>query len=268
MEPSPARFYPEEGRPDPEAPQVRTRRPSFLSLLPAAESRTLAWGATRRRIARDEVLFLSGEPCDRIYLIKHGLIKLCVRDPEGRQGVLDVVAGGDLLGASSAILREPHHHDAIGVTGASVLALDAGSTLRALSARPETARALLSTLAREARNLAQMSIERTSGSIRARVAGRLLHLSDLLGADRAGTIDVRLPLCQEELGHFAGVSRERTNRELNRLRRLGVLEYGDGRLRIYRRDVLERLRCGERVAVSSRSTGGGGRAPALSRWDI
>jgi CRP/FNR family cyclic AMP-dependent transcriptional regulator len=72
------------------------------------------------------------------------------------------------------------------------------------------------------------------------VASRLVELTERFGAERAdGSLEVGLPINQEELASWSASSRESTARALRTLRELGLIE--TSRLRLIVRD-LERLR--------------------------
>jgi CRP-like cAMP-binding protein len=123
----------------------------------------------------------------------------------------------------------------LGVPGA--LLVDAAA--RSHRAALELARSL----ARRNRWLCDAAVERSAGSVAARLAGRLLDLADALGQVGEGCVELELPLAQDDLGRLAGMSRESACKTLRHLQAAGVLAYRGRRLRILRPDALERIRC-------------------------
>ena len=87
------------------------------------------------------------------------------------------------------------------------------------------------------RGLTEQFVDATSLSASARVATRLLALVRAAEAtpNADGVIELRLPISQEELAQWAGLSREGAVRGLSDLRSAGVLE--TGRMRVFIHDV-------------------------------
>lgn len=231
---------------------VRTLDP--IAQLPLGTRRRL-WGhAFRRKLDRDEFLLHGGDDsAGRLHLLRRGAVSIMGRDARGKEAAIDVCGPGELLGVA-ALLGEPGPCDARALIETIVYSFPGAPTIDALLSTPDAARVLLGQVVRSHVRASSSAIERSTGSASARIAGRLLELVRTCGDGSSSAPH----LLQSRLGELAGVSREHACREMGKLRRAGVIDYGRSGLRVHRPDVLERLRCGERDVGSSRSEAAGG----------
>jgi len=82
----------------------------------------------------------------------------------------------------------------------------------------------------------------TATSVDAKVAGLLLYLIDDFGRESENGIILELSINREEMGSYAGLSRETITRKLNMFKDFGYLEfYGNKIILIKDRDQLEKL---------------------------
>ena len=248
-----------DGPPIPSGPFI------LEALCPDARSRLMADSAVRL-YAPGNVLFLAGDEARSLLLMEDGLVKLTARHREGREAILALATPGDLIGLAATVSATRHQFDAIALSDSRISVLDPGRFFDALGGQPTAARRCLNALALETHRATAWALEATTVDATGRVAGRLLDLARMLGVRRAGTIELRLPLNQEDLGRMAATSREKTCRTLAALRAAGILDYRGDRVRIQRPDALERLRRGGRVAVPSRSASEAGSRRSRSTW--
>lgn len=235
--------------------------PPALPLPPASfllesfdrRSREEILKSTPRRLPPGSFLFMAGEPARNLYVIERGVVKLTGRHGNGREAILSLSLPGDLPGLAAAICGAPHRFDAVALSAARIRPLDPIRMRDLLASRSASAQRALLLLAREAYTVTASALEMTGADATGRMASRLLELADTLGIPRRGSIELRLPINQEDLGRMAATSRETACKTLRSLRAQGVLEYDGPTLRINRPDVLERLRCGARAARPSRS---------------
>jgi CRP-like cAMP-binding protein len=220
--------------------------PVIAALTPGQRSRVLDRGIKRRFVAGD-VLHLSGDSRPRLHLVTTGVFKLSARDGEGRETIVGLAITGDLIGEVAVVDDLGQPADAIAVTRAEALALDAGCLLTILEENARAALALSRGMAKQMRWLYATTLERTSSEVPARLAGRLLDLGDLLGRIQQGALEIDLPVAQGDLGRLAGISRESTCKALRSFKSQGLLDYRGRRLRILRPDALERIRCAGRA---------------------
>lgn len=231
----------------------------LISALPERERVRLLDRAVPRSLERGDTLYLAGDAEGRVHLVRSGLLKLATCDHEGRTTTLVLAAPGDLVGETAAIDGGEQPFDVIAITPCELAGIDTELFLDVVTRNPAAALELARIVATRTRWIAATASERTTNDVPARLAARLLDLAELLGRMRSGTIEVELPLTRTDVGQLAGMCRESASKALSSMTRQGVLDYSGSTLRIFRPDALERIRCGGRAAIPSRSTDAGAR---------
>jgi CRP-like cAMP-binding protein len=199
--------------------------PTFLqSLLEPERAALLATGRTQRW-EPTETLVRRGDQSESAIVLLTGLVKIHT-SVVGAEVLLGLSGPGDLLGEATAGER-----DAFRSATATALEPVEGVVIAVRSLRAFLAQHPRATLALLDLALTRLYIAdarrmefATSESL-ARVAGRLVELAERFGAQRPdGSIDVALPITQEELASWSASSRESTARSLRTLRRLQLIE--------------------------------------------
>ncbi|MDQ3785018.1 MAG: Crp/Fnr family transcriptional regulator [Actinomycetota bacterium] len=220
---------------------------SVLEALPPPARQRLWERSVMRSLDPGAFLYLAGDEAERVHLVSQGLMKLTSSDGDGRETILGLAVPGDLVGELAALdgLRQPF--DVVAVTHCGVVGFDPEALIDAVTSNPGAAVELASLLAGRTRWICETAVERASGEVPARLAGRLLHLAEILGRVRGETIELDLPLGQGELGRLAGMCRESVCKTLNSFKARGYVDYRGRRLRILRPDALELIRCAGRA---------------------
>ena len=200
-----------------------------------------------RRLDRDETLHFAGERAQRIHLITQGVVKFVARDGLGNETILGLAVPGDVVGELGVIDDLPQPLDVIAATETRVIGMDADTFMEAVASTPPAARAFMESQAARLRWVYATTLERSAGSVPARLAGRLLDLADMIGRVEDGAVALDLPLQQTELGRLAGICRESACKTMRSFKADGFVDYRGRKLRILRPDVLERIRCAGRA---------------------
>lgn len=225
---------------------------SVLEALPPPDRQRLWERSVMRSLDPGTFLYLAGDEAERVHLVTQGLMKFTSSDDDGRETILGLAVPGDFVGELAALdgLRQPF--DVVAVTHCGVVGFDPEALIDAVTSNPGAAVELASSLAGRTRWICETAMERASGEVPARLAGRLLHLAELLGRVRGEAIELDLPLGQGELGRLAGMCRESACKTLNSFKARGYVDYRGRRLRILRPDALELIRCAGRAEGAPR----------------
>ncbi|CAN5727168.1 Crp/Fnr family transcriptional regulator [soil metagenome] len=218
----------------------------LLDSLDASDRARLLERAVARRLPRGNTLYFTGDRTRRAHLLVSGVVKLVARSGEGHVTILCLACRGELIGEIAAIDGWPQPLDAIAATPCEVLGLDADALVETLRRNPDALLELARAMAQRTRWLCEAALERSTATVPARLAGRLLDLADLLGRVHDGAVVMDLPLAQDDLARLAGMCRESACKTLRTFKRDGLVDYKGRRLRILRPDALERIRCGGR----------------------
>lgn len=183
-----------------------------------------------RELGKGEPLYRAGDRADTVFRVVHGLVKLAIDVPTGRERIVGVAGPGDLIGAlapGQAALRESAEALSASVVVTVVPRSDAAAF------EPALFRAAGDQLTR-----VTDALEDGELSVAARLARALLRLGERFGqVSEEGFVRITLPLTHENLAAMIGAARETTTATLGEMRRSGVLEGTRGSYR-FRRERL------------------------------
>ena len=207
---------------------------TFLSTLSPDLIRQLEEAGTRRRYPARTFLHHELDESHHVFVIETGLIRVERSLQSGRTILLTLAGPGQLPGALGVIAGTPRSAAARTVVDSRLLAVPADRFTEMMQANGDLAYAVLTRVTRRLRSLTDQLVETTALPAAARVATRLLELLDATGGrvDGDGVIDLRLPISQEELAQWAGLSREGAVKGLGELRSEGIIETARKRVRI------------------------------------
>ncbi|HET9094624.1 MAG TPA: Crp/Fnr family transcriptional regulator [Solirubrobacteraceae bacterium] len=203
-----------------------TRSPrTFLDALTVAERDALLAAGHLRRWGAGEVLFREGEPAESALLLVSGLVKVHKHGAAGEELILALCGPGDLLGEVIVVPAARRSAHVVALQDVEAVAV-AVSDLRTLLTRHARIALVLLELSLGRLRLAdERRLEFAIAESLPRVTSRLLELAERFGSENVdGTIDVGMPISQEELASWAAASRESTARALRTLRELGLIE--------------------------------------------
>ena len=143
----------------------------FFAELEDSKGQMLVTCAVNVRYRPGEYLFHEGDPADRLFVIRRGMVSLDVHVPGHGDRVIDTVEEGDVFGWSSLV--PPYHwfFDARAVHDVSAVAIDSTCLREKCDADPVLGYAVM---------------QRVAKVMYQRLHSTRVRLLDLYGADRAG----------------------------------------------------------------------------------
>jgi CRP/FNR family transcriptional regulator len=185
----------------------------------------------RRKIARGEAIFRSGDRFTAIYAVKLGFFKTEALSEDGRHQVTSFYMAGEVLGMDG-ISAEIHHCDAIALEDSEVCLIPFHE-LEMISVQvPTMQRHLHRVMSREiVRDQGMMMM---LGAMRAeeRVIAFLLNLSQRYAARGYASTDFNLRMTREEIGSYLGLKLETVSRAFSHLQEEGVLQVEKKHIRL------------------------------------
>jgi CRP-like cAMP-binding protein len=194
---------------------------------------------TRRRYPAKSFLFHEGDEPSSVIVVETGMLRVDRTLSTGRRVLLTLATPGDLVGELSVIDGVPRSATAATLTESRVLVVPAGPFNDLLVSTGDLATVMLRRITHRLRALTDQFVEASAHSAASRVAARLVEL--LLLTEReseAAAVELRLPITQEELAQWAGLSREGAVKGLGELRAAGIIETGRRRMTILDPDGL------------------------------
>ncbi|HHT24655.1 MAG TPA: Crp/Fnr family transcriptional regulator [Clostridiaceae bacterium] len=174
---------------------------------------------------RNQIVFRPGDSADRMYIVISGRMKITQLMPDGRDQILYIYNPGDFVGGLNILsgdhylyLGETLEESIIGQIGKNVFAKFALNRVDSL----------IDILAKSFDRIrwAESLISRLSASnAEIKVAGLLISLIDSYGIKKNNQIYLKLSINREEMGSYAGLTRETMTRKLNEFRNKGYIDF-------------------------------------------
>ncbi|TDC67508.1 Crp/Fnr family transcriptional regulator [Actinomadura sp. GC306] len=201
----------------------------FWDALPERVREALRRAGTPVVIRQGAFLTREHTRASQVFVLRTGAVKVWA-DRDGESAVLDILGPGDLAGELEAVDGGVRHANAEALTRVEALVLPAARFRSVLDDHPGSAWAVAAVLAERLRDSNELRIAHFPDAPERRLAGRLLRLVARFGAPvkeerpdgvaaapeqahgpggEAGGVEVRIPLTQQDLGRWAGMSRRK-----------------------------------------------------------
>lgn len=183
--------------------------------LEEAELGELGQGVRVRRIKKNAVIFVEGEPGDGVYLLCSGKVKIYKLMEDGREKILHFVNPGDVF-AEILLFDEGHFPASAAAMEDSEVALISNAEMRRiLAANPQLAWRMLGIMSRRLRQAFTQVRDLAYRDVHSRLAAVLQDLALEYGHATDRGIRIELALSQQELANLVGASRETVARALS-----------------------------------------------------
>ncbi len=204
--------------------------------LTTAELVGLASLMRPRPYAKDEVIYLRGDPGTAFYVIASGKVKIALTSPDGKELILRRLGPGGFHGELALLDDEPRSADAVSTEASVLLVLQRDAFRQFLSEHPGIATKLLSTVSQYLRRNAELIQDATFLDVPARLARILLELASEPGAGDLPAPGAIIPdrMKQGELAALVGATRESINKWLGSFEKQGLISYDKGQITLLR----------------------------------
>lgn len=196
----------------------------YFTTLGAEDLRSIENQVLERSFAKGEILFLEGEPCHGLYVVKAGQVRIYKSSAEGREQVLLIARPGDSFNDVPVFDGGPNPASASALKPATVYIIPK-ETLLSLVADCPAALAIIKLLSKRLRHLTMVVEDLSFRSIVSRLAKMLL---DLAVVEEEATPIPRLT--QDEMAAMVGSVRDVIGRALKALEGTGAIRIEGQRL--------------------------------------
>lgn len=196
------------------------RHLAFCAALEDHEIGALAEIASRRRVARNEMIFQEGDPADEVFNLLSGALKLYKLLPDGRRQITGFLFAGDFLGLASS---RGYSYAAEAVTDC-MLCRFPRAKLEALFRKLPGIEQRLFAYANDELAAAQDQMlllgRKTAGE---KIASFLVKLAER--SSRRGTAagELPLPMSRSDIGDYLGLTIETVSRTMTRFKANGLI---------------------------------------------
>ncbi len=196
--------------------------------------------AIRRRYGTGRVLFAQGTPSESLYCIESGRVRQSFLDSSGHEVFLRESERGDVM-SENAICSDASHATTATVVKPTALLVIPGHILRSSIRRdPTLGLNLIDLLGRDRSALGEFVQDSLFHSGDFRLAKNILQILQNHTPDHAGT-DAEIRITQDDLAHFASISRQMVNHYLREWSKAGWVELHHERLVVLDPPALAKL---------------------------
>jgi CRP-like cAMP-binding protein len=188
---------------------------------------------------KGETLFRRGDPGTGLLIVVKGRIRIAVPSSEGRDGVLNLMRAGEVVGEIALLDGHPRTADAVADTDGEVMLLERRDLLPLLAENGALALALMEVLCERLRQTSAQVEALMFQEMGPRIARALLQLSQV---QRLASVAVT----QKQLGEMAGTSRESANRTLKAWEAKGLVSLVPGRVTLRDEEAIRAIAEGAR----------------------
>lgn len=210
--------------------------PRYLSVLPLFSDLSpqelchVAAGSNLRRLARGEMVFRVGEPCDEFHVVVTGQVKLFVLSPAGQEKVVELISSGQSFAEAIMFTDRPYFLSAQVLTDSLMLTVSKQAVMAEIARDHRFALRMLGGLSRRMHGLVQDVEVYALHSGLQRVIGYLLRDQALDGCEASEVRTVSLPVSKATIASRLSLTPEYFSRVLHELEAKGLIE-------IDRRDI-------------------------------
>jgi CRP/FNR family transcriptional regulator len=210
-------------------------RVPYFRVLSARKRSALVRRFRSVAFARHQSVFAEGEPCEGLWIVAEGRLKVFRASPLGREQVLHVEGPGATLGEVPLFDGGGYVASAMTLTAARLIWVPRREIEHLCRQHPGVALAIIATMARRVRAFAGLAGDLALRPVQARLGRFLLEEARRVGRRTPGGVEITLPGTRDEIAARIGTVREPASRALTALARQGLVTVRGRRLLV--RDV-------------------------------
>jgi CRP-like cAMP-binding protein len=181
--------------------------------------------------SRGEAIFMQGDPCEHVFYIQRGGVKLSVTSHSDKEAIVAMLGPADFFGEGCLAGQTVRMDSATALTPCAILAIDKAKMAEVLHDQQAMSDRFISHILSRNIRFEEDLVDQLFNSSEKRLARALLLLAQYGTKDQL-TRDVP-KMSQASLAKIVGTTRSRVNFFLNKFKKLGFIEYdGDVPLKI------------------------------------
>ena len=188
-------------------------------------------GKTVVNLKKEDVVFSQGSPADAVFYIKNGKVQLTVGSKIGKEATLGILSEGEFFGEGSLAGQPVRMGSATAMKDCELLRIDKKKMIVALHRESGFSDLFVTYLLARNIRYEEDLVDQLFNSSEKRLARILLLLARF---GKKGAPEPVIPkVSQETLAEMVGTTRSRVSFFMNRFRKLGFVDYGEGGLRVH-----------------------------------
>jgi CRP-like cAMP-binding protein len=197
----------------------------IFKVLPNAELRFLTDISSNKSYQKGEIIFMPGDPSDRVFLITGGRVKLYNLSPSGKESILFIFDPGEIVGISEIFGDNSRVSFAEALESTMVLAMSSKKVLLVLQRNMQFALTIAKTLGTRLMQLGKRFESVSNQNLTCRVAQILLNLGEMCGEERNEQIFIGRKITHQNIAFMIGAARQSVTELLNSFIKDGLIKY-------------------------------------------
>jgi CRP-like cAMP-binding protein len=175
---------------------------------------------------KGQTLFLQGNPCYGLFCVSEGKIKIVKVGPDGKESLLSIASGGDVIGHKGLFLQNEYYTATATVLEDSTLCfLDKKYMMSLLTKQPTVVLELLKKVSEDLSVAEEKIFSMYQRNVRERLAELLLFLQRHYGViDSRGQCRLDIKLTRDEMASMIGTANETLIRFMTEFKEEGIVE--------------------------------------------
>ena len=190
-------------------------------------------------IKKGENLMTEGNTINGLYCIRDGKAKLTKRNTNGKEQIIKFVKGGDILGQRSILSDEPVGLNVTALEDVHVCFIPKGDILDTIKENEQFSLSIMKIISHQLNQANTLVSQMAQKPVKERLAETLLNLEEIFGVDNEGCIDVILT--REEIANTIGTATESAIRLLSNLKKDGVINLINKKIKISDKNTLKNM---------------------------
>lgn len=205
--------------------KVCIRNVPLLSSLNQEEIDKISEGVVFTDYRKGEYIFRTGDKADKLYIVVSGKMKIYNYLTDGREQILYIYSSGDFVGAFNLLKEDEFKYNAEALEDTTISTLSKNKFDEIILRNPEITLKILEKSYERIRDVEGLVVRLSAANADAKVAGLLLELIKDFGSKESTNTILDLSINREEMGNYAGISRETMTRKLNYFKELGYIDF-------------------------------------------
>ena len=203
--------------------------PRYLSVLPLfsdlcpTELQRMSEGCVLRRLARGEMVFRVGDPCEEFHVTVLGQVKLFALSPSGQEKVIELIGPGHSFAEALMFTGRPYIISAQALTDTLLLSVKKHAVLAEIEQDPKFALRMLAGISRRLHGLVHDVEAYALHSGLQRVIGYLLRDQAVEDCASGEVFTVSLPVSKATIASRLSLTPEYFSRVLHELEAAGLI---------------------------------------------
>lgn len=177
---------------------------------------------TKCDVAAGQIVFNEGEPCEGLYVVNRGGVKIFKTSASGREQVLTVERAGSVVAELPVFDEGPYPASCQAVESSTLLFLSRDDFRAICLETPTLALKVLKAVGGRLRRLVALIEELSFTTVRQRLAASLVRRAETEGSRSDRGLCITLP-ANHEIGAEIGTVRELVSRNLSRFQAEGLI---------------------------------------------